>query len=216
MKRARLLVVTLALIAACGSSSSEAPDAAADATAIDAGKEAGCASTFGAALTNAFGRIDGTVTAVVAPGIQSCAMPNSDHLVVQVEFGGDVYRMVVNVESNGADPKIRLRTFTGALPAPAFAPGWHPGLTLDYANDLGVHSGTGWDALALADAAARVAAPIEIGAPIAVYATSSGGTYAHSAHLVHRNGGGHDGALVIDPMGASPTWYLFAFADQTF
>lgn len=214
--RSPLLVASLALVAACGGSSSDAPDAAVDAVLADAGKEAACASTFGAALTNAFGRIDGTVTAVVAPGIQTCAMPNSDHLVVQMEFGGDVYRMVVNVESNGADPNIRVRTRTGALPAPAFAPGWHPGLTLDYANDLGVHSGTGWDALPLAEAAAQVAAPIEIGASIAVYATSSGGTYAHSAHLVHRNGSNHDGALVIDPTGANPTWYLFSFADQTF
>ncbi len=216
MTRAQVLIVLLGLAPACGSSSSETPDAAVDAVALDAGKEAGCASSFGAALTNAFGRVDGTVTAVVAPGIQACAMPNSDHLVVQVEFGGDVYRMVVNVESRGADPRIRLRTVTGGLPAPAFAPGWHPGVTLDYATDLGVHSGSGWDALTLTDAAARVAAPIELGASIAVYATSSGGSYAHSAHLVHRTGGGHDGALVIDPTGANPTWYLFAFADQTF
>lgn len=214
--RAISLVVVAGLVAACGDSSSDSPDAAVDASSADAGKEAACASTFGAALTNAFGRVDGTVIAVVAPGIQSCAMPNSDHLVVQVEFGGDVYRMVVNVQSNGADPDIRLRSLTAPLPAPAFAPGWHPGLTLDYADDLGVHSGTGWDARPLADAAAEVAAAIDVGTPISVYATSSGGTYAHSAHLVHRNGGAHDGALVIDPTGANPTWHLFSFADQTF
>ncbi len=214
--RAHLFVALFGLVAACGGSSADGADAAVDAVLTDGGKEAACASTFGDALTDAFGRVDGTVIAVVAPGIQSCAMPNSDHLVVQVEFGGDVYRMVVNVQSNGADPNIRGRVLSAPLPAPAFAPGWHPGLSLDYANDLDVHSDTGWESLALANAAARIAAAIEIGDPIAVYATSSGGTYAHSAHLVHRNGGGHDGALVIDPTGADPMWLLFSFADQTF
>jgi hypothetical protein len=107
--------------------------------------------------------------------------------------------MVVNVLSNGADPDIRVRGLTAPLPAPAFAPGWHPGLTLDYPRDLGVHSGAGWDALSLTAATARIADPIQVGAPIAVYASSSGGTYSHSTHLVHRNGGDADGALVIDP-----------------
>src|SRR4051794_34872783 len=47
-------------------------------------KSAGCASTFGSALTSAFGRIDGTVLAVVKPIDTQCAMPNNDHLVLEV------------------------------------------------------------------------------------------------------------------------------------
>ena len=137
-------------------------------------------------------------------------------MVVQVELGGAVYRMVVNVLSTGADHDIRVREVTAPLPAPAFAAGWHPGLSLDYPRDVGVHSGAGWDALSLPDAAAWIAAPIEVGAPIAVYASSSGGTFAASTHLIHRTGGNHDGALVIDPTGAAPRWLLFSFADQTF
>lgn len=211
------LVAALALaVAACGGADASAPDAPVDGVDVDAGKDAACAASFGSALTNAFGRVDGTVVAVVAPGNQRCAMPNSDHVIVQVELGGAVYRMVVNVQSTGADPNIRVRGATAPLPGPAFAPGWHPGLTLDYATDLAIHSGAGWDALDLAAATARIVDPITVGAPIAVYATSSGGTYAHSAHLVHRNGSGHDGALVLDPPGPSPTWLLFIFADQTF
>ena len=70
--------------------------------------------------------------------------------------------------------------------------------------------------MSLTAATARIADPIQVGAPIAVYASSSGGTYSHSTHLVHRNGGDADGALVIDPTGPAPQWLLFAFADQAF
>ena len=118
-------------------------------------------------------------------------------MVVQVELGGAVYRMVVNVLSTGADHDIRVREVTAPLPAPAFAAGWHPGLALDSPRDLQVHSGAGWDPLSIADATAWIAAPIAVGAPIAVYASSSGGTFAASAHLIHRNGNAADGALIV-------------------
>jgi hypothetical protein len=212
-----LILSLLASLAACSDPAAGGPDAApVDASPDAAGKDAMCAATFGDQLTAAFGRIDGTVVAVVEPGNPRCALPNRDHVVVQVALGAVVYRMVVNVQSTGADRNIRVRALNAPLPAPAFALGWHPGLTLDYPRDLGVHSGAGWEALALAPAAAWIAAPIEVGAPIAVYASSSGGSFSNSTHLIHRNGGNADGALVIDPTGAAPRWLLFSFADQTF
>jgi hypothetical protein len=209
------LLATASLAAACSGSGDDAATPI-DATEVDAGKDAMCATMFGDALTDAFGRVDGTVVAVVAPGTERCAMPNRDHVIVQVALDGAVYRMVVNVLSNGADPDIRVRTTTAPLPAPAFAPGWHPGLALDYPRDLTIHSGAGWDALSIADATTTISDPIQVGASISVYATSTGGSYAHSAHLVHRNGADHDGAIVVDPTGAAPQWLLFSFADQTF
>lgn len=197
-------------------------DAGFDAGTVDGGldagvrKQAACASTFGAVLTNAFGRIDGTVVAVVPPGDPGCALPNSDHVVVQVSFDGGVHRMVINVESSFGDPRIRLREVTAPLPSPAFELGWHPGLTLDYPTQLGVHSDGGWEALPLQQAAQRVYELVEVGAPIAVYATSSGGSFAASAHKIHRNGSNTDGALVLNPTSAAPTWVLFHFANQSF
>lgn len=188
--------LVLSVLAACGGGAGDGPDAATapiDA-AVDGGKDVMCASTFGDALTNAFGRVDGTVVAVVEPGNPRCALPNSDHVVVQVDFGGDVYRMVVNVKSDRGDPDIKVRTATAALPAPAFAPGWHPGLSLDYPRDFAAHSGdAAWESLDLAAATAWIAQPIEVGAPISVYATTSGGTLPTSEHLVHRNGSNQDG-----------------------
>lgn len=210
-----LTLVTL-LVAACSDPTSSTPDLDAP-PAIDAGKDAMCAATFGNTLTSAFGRVDGTIVAVVAPGNEACAMPNRDHVIVQVQFGGAVYRMVVNVLSNGGDPDIRVRTVTAPLPAPGFAEGWHPGLSLDYARDLGVHStDAAWDPMTLPEAVDAISTPIVVGAPIAVYATSSGGSFSHSTHLVHRNGVAADGALVLDPTGPSPQWMIFHFADQSF
>lgn len=193
-----------------------APDAGDDdAGSADAGTKADrCVSTFGAVFTSAFGRADGTVVAVVPPGWQ-CPMPNGDHVVIQVSIDGGVQRLVVNVKSSFGDPNIRMRTLTAPLPAPAFAEGWHPGVALDYPS-LGLHSDGGWDSLTLEQAAARVYDAVTVGAPLSVYATSSGGSYAASAHLVHRNGRLNDGAIVVDPTGAQPTWLLFHFANQTF
>jgi hypothetical protein len=196
----------------------ELTDAGLEDAGVDAGrgKAAGCASTFGAALTNAFGRVDGTVVAVVPPGDPLCALQNGDHVVVQVTFDGGVHRMVINVQSSFGDPRIKVRELSAPLPAPALEPGWHPGLRLDYPTMFDVHADGGWESLPLAAAAARVWDVVEVGAPISVYATSTGGANASSAHKVHRNGGGADGALVLSPTSATPRWVLFSFANQTF
>lgn len=146
-----------------------------------------------------------------------CVQANNDHVVVQVRFNNAIYRMVVNVESNGSIAEIRMRALPHALVGPAFAEGWHPNVQLDYVNDLGVHSGdAAWQPTALAAASRRVADALTIGAPIAVFATSTGGTFASGAHLVHRTATNVDGALVVDPTSSAPTYILFHFADQTF
>jgi hypothetical protein len=207
------------ILAACGSSTkSGAPDATPpDAAPPDAGKDQACASTFGQALTAAFGRIDGTVVALVPPGDPRCAQPNSTHLVLQMSMNGDVYRMVVNVSPDSGDPMIRMRTLDAPLPPPAFAEGWHTGVLLDYPTSLGVHTTDAeWQALSTDAATAMISDAIALGTPVAVYATSGGAPKADSAHLVHREGGNQDGAIVIDPTGATSHWLLFHFSDQTF
>jgi hypothetical protein len=186
-----------------------------DAGPIDAGhKYDACAATFGNAFTNAFGRADGTVIAVVPPA-WTCPLPNNDHLVIQISIDGGVQRLVVNVQSSFGDPNIRFTTLTAPLPAPGYDEGWHPNLALDY-QSMGLHSDAGWEALPLEQVAARIYDAIPVGAPLSVYATSSGGATAASAHLIHRNGLQHDGAIVIGPTSQQPTWLLFHFADQVF
>jgi hypothetical protein len=200
MKRAALLVV-----AACRSGGADVvpPDAAPD--ALD--KAATCASTFGDALTDAFGRVDGTVLAVVPPDLQTCARPNMTHLVLQVTMNGAAYRMVVNVQGD-----ISTREIDAPLAGPTWAEGWHTDAPLDYISTLGVHS---TDFARTIDTVALVTDQLELGARVSVYATSSGGTFADGAHLVHRNAANADGAIVIDP-DTAPHYMLFKFDNQAF
>ena len=174
-----------------------------------------CAATFGASLTDAFGRLDGTVHAVVPPGFPNCPQPNGTHLVLQVDMGGATYRMVTNVLSTMGDPRVFFRTLDAPLAGPAWADGWHPGYTLDYVTDLHVTSDS-FTPTEMAPLVDMVTQPIELGAKVSVFATSSGGSNAGNAHLVHRNLTNADGAIVIGPDTASPRYLLFRFDEQAF
>jgi hypothetical protein len=194
----------------------QAPEDAGEDTA-PSGK---CASTFGAALTEGFGRLDGIVYAVQKPSDKDCVMPDKDHVVLQVLMEGAVYRMVVNLESDlgGPDTKLRFASFPHALPAPEFAEGWRTGIPLDYANVLGAHSEDGgFTALTPDEAVTKIAAEVKVGDPVSVYGVTPAGQGA-SGERVHRNepGKNEDGAIVIGPTSASPRFLLFHFAEQTF
>lgn len=192
-------------------------DAGDAADSADAFKPTGmCAATFGNGLTEGFGRIDGIVYAVQKPSDTSCVLPNSDHLILQVLMKGAVYRLVVNIESDraGSDPKIQIAVLPHALPAPAFAEGWHLGAGLDYVTSLGAHSDASFTPLVLADAVTKIASEVKVGDPVAVYGTSGNGR-PESAHLIHRNKTNEDGAIVVSPT-TMPRFMLFHFDNQTF
>jgi hypothetical protein len=175
-------------------------------------KAANCTGTFGSALTSSFGRIDGTVLAVVKPSDTQCPMPNNDHVILEVTMGGAVYRMVVNVQSSFGNPDVFFLKAPHTMPAPAWSDGWHTGLKLDFVKDFGVHAGD-FKPIALAPLSDTIADAITIGQKISVYAESSGGA---SAHKIHRNDGLTDGAIVLDPDAKSPTVMLFHFGEQMF
>ena len=63
---------------------------------------ANCVDSFGDALTDSFGRIDGKLIAVVKPTDTQCPTFNNDHLLLEVEMNAAVYRVVVNVISDRA------------------------------------------------------------------------------------------------------------------
>jgi hypothetical protein len=209
-----LLFPCIALAAACSATGSVAPpDLASPADLAPIDKAANCASTFGNALTAGFGRFDGTLVAVVPPGHPTCPLPNSDHIVLQIRAGGDIYRMVVNVQSSVAsDPNVRYSEKSAPLGAPAFADGWHLGVALDYVSTLNAHS-TEFTPTPMADLVAQVTARLDLDTPVSVYSTTSGG---NSTHLVHRNAPNADGAIVIQPTSSTPTYMLFSFENQTF
>jgi hypothetical protein len=210
-----------AVDAAMDSSASDSgPDAApsadvlpSDATpSADASLAAACTDTFGTALTNAFGRADGVVLAVLRPTDQQCPRPNSTHVIAEITFGGAAYRMVINIQSTRGNPNVFYLEHRAPLSGPAWSEGWHPGLSFDYATTLSLHSTqfTEVDAPTVTD---RVLSRFRAGAKVSFFVTSSGGD---SAHLVHRNLPNQDGAIVIDPESAEPTYLLFRFSDQSF
>jgi len=203
------------VLAACGDHGPVTGGWFPDGPRIDAPTKAvHCATTFGSALTDAFGRLDGTVLAVIPPGYQGCAQPNSTHTVVQVMVAGAAYRMVVNVLSTSNQPHVFLGEVDEPLAGPAFGEGWHPGTQLDYVTTLGVTKAQFSEADETT-AAARVYDMIELDQPISVFATSSGPPQADSAHLIHRNAPNADGAIVLTPA-TSPHYLLTAFDDQSF
>lgn len=185
-------------------------DAAASDAAVN--KAARCVSTFGSDLTAPYGRLDGTVLAIVAPSDRQCPTNNNDHIVLEVKAKGNVYRMVVNVLSTQGPPDVYYTTTTHALPAPAFAEGWHTGVTLDYVTDLSMHVAN-FTPVAFEALVKKVVDAIPLDGKVSVYSSTSGGS---SSHLVHRNGNGNDGAIVLDADGPTPTWMLFHFDEQQF
>ncbi|MEO7095270.1 MAG: hypothetical protein ABI175_18565 [Polyangiales bacterium] len=210
------VLCALALLAGCRDVPA-LPDARVrDDAAIDAplDKAGTCATLFGSSLTAAFGRVDGTVRAVVPPGYP-CPMPNGTHLVIQVTIADEVYRMVTNVLSDSGDPRVFLYELDAPLVGPAWAEGWHPGVPLDYTSMLHVTSDlfVPHDMTTTVD---LVTDRIDLDTKISVFATSSGGTNASGAHLIHRNLTNADGAIVIGPDTATPHWILFRFDEQTF
>jgi hypothetical protein len=199
----------LVLVVACGSSPA-VPDAVVDGTPV---KAVDCAETFGAELTAGFGRVDGTLLAVIPPNYQGCAQPNSTHAVVQVMVDGAAYRMVVNVLSTSNEPRVYLGETDAALAGGAWAEGWHLGYQLDYVTTLGLTKSQ----FTLSDEATATARVynLELGQHISVFATSGGPPQADSAHLIHRNATNADGAIVINPETA-PHYLLTAFDDSNF
>lgn len=210
-----------AATADAGAQGSESPDASSTTPTDDAGADVEadsgitgqCASTFGDKLTDGFGRIDGVVYAVQKPSDTQCAMPNDDHVIVQVLMNGAIYRLVTNVLSTGADPDVRFAIVPHALPAPAFGEGWHTGVALDYPTTLDAHNDD-FTPMPMNDLVGKIATEVKVGSKISIYGVSGNGR-PESAHLIHRTSNKEDGAIVIDPTGA-PKFLLFHFDEQVF
>jgi hypothetical protein len=194
-------------------SGASAADAPPDDVAPDVNKAAPCATAFGSSLTNAFGRFDGTVLALVPPDDQACTLPNSTHLVIQLTTAGVAYRMVVDVLSSSGSPDVLFDELDAPLVGSPWAEGWHPGAMLDYVTTLGVHS-PAFTAMHEADLVNTISAEIDLGAHLSVFATVDG--EPNSAHLVHRNVTNADGAIVVRPDSQSPHYMLMRFSEQTF
>jgi hypothetical protein len=164
-----------------------------------------CTSNFGTGLSGTFGRLDGFVVAVVPPGGGAC---NADkhHVHLQVSQGGSTYDVAINTDSGFIANK------DVPLPSIAWSEGWHTNVSLDYPTDLGLHSSdftTGNESQFDQDIEGALANANHV----SVFAT----LYSHGGvHLVHREGKGHDGAIVTDPLSPTSHVFVFHFSDQSF
>jgi hypothetical protein len=187
----------------------DAPDP--DAPFVD--KAGPCVSSFGQDLPDGFGRLDGTIVAVVPPLHPSCAASNDDHLILEIRQNGRVYRIVTAVISRVGNPDMAFAERAAPLSGPAWSEGWHPGLDLDYVTHLGLHR-LDLTPRTEAELVYSLNSRLELGARVSVYGTVENDPA--SAHLIHRTGNSAtDGAIVIDP-DTAPRYLALRFDNQLF
>jgi len=210
-------VVLVCVLAACGSGSPATHDAAPIDSAVDSTLDAidgtpvrqPCTSQFGNALSNnVYGRLDGTLVAIVQPGGGPCNA-DSDHLHLQIKMNNAIYDVAVNVGSTGGVDDVHTTTREKELPV--WSEGWHPGVLEDYVS-LGLHS-TDMTLETRNQLAAEVTAELASVNHISVFGTAYG---PDGAHLIHRNGQGHDGLIVTNPLSTPAHVRMFSFTDQAF
>lgn len=219
------ILLGLAVLVAChhsdGGGAVDAPagdgatsDGAHDAPIIDGSDgtpvRQACTNNYGTALTQTFGRLDGFLVAIVQPGASGCN-GDSDHIHLQIRANAEIYDIAVDVGA-ASGGSADVHTTTRAMTFPAWAEGWHTtGELDDYVTD-GVHS-TDLPLESRDMITADVNADLATVNHISVFATGYG---SDGAHLVHRNGGGHDGLIVTQPLSSPSHARLFSFSTQTF
>jgi hypothetical protein len=177
-----------------------------------------CTTSFGTGLTQAFGRLDGYLSAVIIPNQATCK-PDNDHVYLQISMSNATYQIALNVFSNQGDGGVPsqvmyLEKALTALPDGAWQEGWHTGssITFDYVNNAGVHAAD-FTSTPLQTLAQTIADRLVNVNHISVFATGYG---SDGADLIHRNGSSHDGAVVTEPLSATPHVLMFHFANQNF
>jgi hypothetical protein len=209
-------------IAACTRDSHEsAVDAASTSDAsMDDGSATrqACTSQFGDALSQqpTFGRLDGYLVAIVAPADMQACNDDDSHVHLQVRMQGMIYDIAIDVtdEDTMVDDVHTTTRDDIAMPGTTpWAEGWHTttDLLTDYVS-LGLHD-TDLTLEAKADMVTTLQTDLATANHVSIYTTSYN---AKGAHLVHRNGSGHDGLLVTNPLATLPHIRFFSFTDQSF
>jgi hypothetical protein len=130
---------------------------------------------------------------------------DSSHLHLQVEANAAIYDIAVNLDALLAEIDV-------ALPSPAWTEGWHASARLDYPKDLGLHA-PAFAGSAPSAQRSHLETTLAAANHVAIYAT---GYNTGGAHLVHFQGSGDDGAIVLDPLGAKPHVLAFRFVNDSF
>jgi hypothetical protein len=199
----------------------------------------------GTAVNTAHGRLDGTLVYVVPPlgtaddagyyengfdsdggdggfhhhdggfdagptgALYQCNGDDS-HVHLQVEVAGNVYDIAVDIGAE--NDQVGMYPQAVALPGGAWAEGWHDD-DLSY-DSLGLHVAEFPLGTPTANAAS-LESLLEGTSQISVFCTGySEGNGCHDVH--YQDGTTNDGALVLNPLAATPTIVFFRFVSQSF
>lgn len=171
-----------------------------------------CTDRFGHALTTSFGRLDGTLVALVPPRTPRCKSDEHHlHLQLQLEADGDAYDVAVPLGDPAAQDIYFLET-TAPVPGGRWRAGWSPGASLDYVAAFKVHA-TDFRVLTRDELLLKLQTELTAKRRVSVWATGYG---PGGAHMVHRDHGQHDGTIALDPDSTRSRFLLFRFARQRF
>jgi hypothetical protein len=135
---------------------------------------------------------------------------DSSHVHLQVEVSGNVYDIAVDIGAAG--DQVGMYPQTIALPGGAWAEGWHAD-DLSYAS-LGLHVAE-FPLASPTTNATSLMSLLEGTSQISIFCTGySEGNGCHDVHYV--DGTTNDGALVLNPLAATPTLVFFRFVSQSF
>jgi hypothetical protein len=162
-----------------------------------------------------YGRLDGILIAIVPPSSKNSCKADDSHVHLQVLMSGSVLDIAVNVDDEGstAGTGIYYATADAVVPGGVWKEGFNTYDRLDYVKHLGLHSAS-FQKYTTAQLKTKVIAELENANHISIFMTPySDGT---GGHLVHYNGPGYDGAVVVRPLNAIPHVLAFRFSDKTF
>ena len=174
-----------------------------------------CTSQFGTALPSAgtFGRLDGYLVAIVAPGQTNGCNDDDAHVHLQIKMNNAIYDIAIDAtDSSTHVDDVHTGTLDVAMPSgPAWSEGFHTNVTIDYPT-LGVHS-TALPLMSKAQIVSTLTTDLASVNHISIFTTTYG---SDGAHLVHRNGSGQDGLVVTEPLSTPSHVRLLSFSDQSF
>ena len=163
----------------------------------------------GTAINTSHGRLDGTVTYVVPLGGPSSCNGDSGHIHIQVQANGDVYDVAVDVGKTPGDALLYETDM--ALPDGAWSEGWHGSDALSYTS-LGL-TASEFVSQVPATLAQHLEQELATVNHISIFGT--GYSSQNGCHDIHYYNG-NDGALVLEPLSATPHVLFFRFSTQSF
>jgi hypothetical protein len=231
------LVAVIVPVAACGGSTSASPGGDEDASpdggtpVVDAGtgSEGGDAAqgaadgtpTYtsactpltqqtGTAINSTHGRLDGYLSYVIPQGGPASCNGDDSHVHLQVRMNGNIYDVAVDIGKTPGDALLYEADM--AMPEGPWAEGWHD-VPLSYPQ-LGIHS-----TMFTSEVPATLGQKIQSELANVNHVSIFGDGYStdNGCHDVHyENGKTTDGALIIEPLSATPHILFFRFSTDTF